>query len=283
MTRSQAYRILGLGPEATEQELRRRYRSLALKVHPDTNPDPEANEQFIRLSQAVELLLTPERQRDNGIRARQSSKGESPEEQLARMEQAKKRFEQQRQKKQQENTLYFNQLTTGRRWLVFRWIMWTGIVLAIALTLDSVLPTHLEKDRLAGYTLNNYNGILYQKITSVRFEKNGDYFAKLNRGVWETSYPEVYIRKTWLLRTPVLFYSSDDYTLYETPFDFHLGAVRWLLFLLFSVPLFTYFRRRKDLTFVFMYQFSFWGIGLLEVYLLLTVNRLPHLLTLGFL
>ena len=286
MTRSQAYKLLGLERGATESDIRKRYKLLALKVHPDINPDPKANDQFILLSKAVELLLTQETPVYPGERqstSRKTSKAETPEEQLARMHQAKMRFEQQKQKKYEENTRYFRQLTTGRRWFVFKWIMRVGCALSIAFLLDTVLPEHFEKDELTAYAKSNYNGILFPKITAVRLADNGNYFSEPNRGVWSSSYPEIEVRKTWILHTPVCFYSSDDFTVSRTYFDFHAGAVWWLLTPLFLVPLFTYLRKRKDLTFVFLYQFSFWGIGLLEVYILLTENRLPHLLLLGFL
>lgn len=289
MTRSEAYRILQLKPGAQEPEIRRQFKRMALKVHPDINPDPQANEQFIRLTKAMELLLAPPEKPHYPHRHYSPKSGESmsPEElekeRKRRMETARQRFEEQKARREYEDNSYFRLLTTGRRWAVFSWIVRTGWFLAIVLSLDAFLPYHEEKDTLIGYSVNEHNGILYEKISAVELKKNGMYYMENKPGYWMGSYPEVLVSKTWLLHTPVRMYVTDDLHIRETGFDFHLGAVRWLAVILLLVPLLTYFRKRKDLIFVFLYQFSFWGIGGGMIYLLLTENRLTHLLSLGFL
>src|SRR5574337_1914719 len=52
------YAILGVPEQATEEELRRAYRRLALTHHPDKNPgDPKAEERFKAISEAYAVLM----------------------------------------------------------------------------------------------------------------------------------------------------------------------------------------------------------------------------------
>jgi molecular chaperone DnaJ len=53
------YKLLGLSIEASEEEIRRSFRRLALKWHPDHCKDPEANERFQKLRKAYETLINP--------------------------------------------------------------------------------------------------------------------------------------------------------------------------------------------------------------------------------
>lgn len=58
------YGILGVEKDATDAQIKKAYRKLALKYHPDRNPgDEEAAEKFREASTANEVLLDPEKRR----------------------------------------------------------------------------------------------------------------------------------------------------------------------------------------------------------------------------
>ncbi|KAL3637302.1 Chaperone protein dnaJ 6 [Castilleja foliolosa] len=50
------YEILGVEKSATQQEIKRAYYKLALRLHPDKNPDDEAKEKFQQLQRVISIL-----------------------------------------------------------------------------------------------------------------------------------------------------------------------------------------------------------------------------------
>lgn len=57
------YAVLGVGPEASDEEIKRAYRKLARELHPDVNKDPEAERRFKEISAAYQTLSDPARRR----------------------------------------------------------------------------------------------------------------------------------------------------------------------------------------------------------------------------
>ena len=56
------YEVLGVNRDASDEDIKKAYRKLAMKFHPDRNPDnPKAEEQFKEAKEAYEILSDPQK------------------------------------------------------------------------------------------------------------------------------------------------------------------------------------------------------------------------------
>ena len=83
------YQILGIDNKATEEDIKKAYRKLARKFHPDLNPnDKQAHQKFQQINEANEVLSDPEKRKKYDLYGKDWQHAEQ--------------FEQQKQKRQSQ-------------------------------------------------------------------------------------------------------------------------------------------------------------------------------------
>jgi curved DNA-binding protein CbpA len=76
------YQILGVEPSASAAAIKKAYRALMMRLHPDKNPDPAANEQAARVNRALEVVGNPQKRAmydgTRGVRHQASGRRQPP-------------------------------------------------------------------------------------------------------------------------------------------------------------------------------------------------------------
>ena len=66
MVRRDYYSVLGISPSASDEEIKKAYRRLAMESHPDRNPgDPKGEERFKEINEAYAVLGVPQKRREH--------------------------------------------------------------------------------------------------------------------------------------------------------------------------------------------------------------------------
>jgi DnaJ-class molecular chaperone len=79
MTHTEYYSILGVEPQATPERLKKAYRKMSLKWHPDRNQDKkeEATKRFQEISEAYQILSNPEKRKIYDLYGKGAAQGQA--------------------------------------------------------------------------------------------------------------------------------------------------------------------------------------------------------------
>jgi len=69
------YKSLGINKDAKEDEIKKAYRKMALKYHPDKNKSPGAEEKFKEIAEAYEVLSDPKKKEIYDVHGEEGLKG----------------------------------------------------------------------------------------------------------------------------------------------------------------------------------------------------------------
>jgi len=278
------YKILGLNPGASEKEIRKKYRKMVMIYHPDKNKSSDAEDRFIEITEAYEILTGKvQPPKDDNL---STSKGSKPSQKNheERVRNAKKRYREQIFKEFMETENYFNELTKGPKWITIKLIAFTGTILASMLFADYILPKHYEPIEVTHYHVNA--GVLgadkrelslIQQDTGEKLWVSGLTYHLYGR------YPNGYKEASWFFHNPISIISKGktSHRKYYTHFNFY--SFGWLTAILFLAPIILFVYRKKTVRFAVLYHFCYYGVGILMLIFLTTGDRWAHILSLGFL
>lgn len=280
MTGKQLFDFFGLPENSTEEEVRKRYKELAKKYHPDRNSSPNAKELFQNLNKVYNLIIKSFHNRvSNEYQIRIDAELER---RRRNNEKWRKMVLENERKKAEKINLWYDSLQTGITWKYTFFVSFTSLFLIFILIIDLIIPKRIESDHILKYEtdLSIINEVLTRKIIT---SKNGAYMVSRNDLLDINSNPFILIEKTAILHLSLRGYHFSNQ--FKNQIEFHLTIYSSLVlvFILLIASSFVLFYRKKDAFFIMGSYFTRYFAGPFVLWFLFSDNRFIHIFTLGFL
>jgi hypothetical protein len=280
------YKTLGLKAGASADEIRRAYRRLVKKYHPDRNPLPSAAAQFIEIQSAYEQLTSSQLTADPSAveqkyRARQAQYDQDLDAYKKQRAAAREKLRQQKEKEEAYKIAYLQQLRSGKIGLWHKAVAGFGALLFLALWLDFFLPAQQRAISAEAYGIRTY-GSVDGHLVQV-FKSTDD------RAFWVADYQSQNLPKAqklrsietpWLHQVKALTFHEGLYE-HIVPIHFSFYWAQIWISLLFLIPLLSWYLASADIIFVASSFVSRYAISAIMLWFLLSESRFIHLLSLG--
>ena len=126
------YSLLGIRPTNDAKLIKKAYRKLAFKYHPDRNSSPEAHVKFIEVTRAYEIL-TGQKEQEISKNYQTKTKEEILKEKIRL---AEERYRQMVEAERRKEAIYYKKVAFGWKWTVFKVCAAYTLIFTILLTID---------------------------------------------------------------------------------------------------------------------------------------------------
>jgi hypothetical protein len=276
------YQLLGLTENASIDEIKRSYRKLAFHYHPDRNDSPGAQEKFLLIQEAYEVLTGKKKIAQPKVGDYSKRRTRPDESWEDKVKKARAKYEENKQYQEKAIANYFKKLRSGWRWQLNKVVCVVGIVLALAMFLDLLLPNHRSVEKVERYSKEVYSSVGNAQISLIETSRPEKLWVQSqNFGLYRNNH-EIIVMRSWILHAPIKILSIQKYMQYQIPVHFTFFWAWMLVIPLFCLPLFVWLYKKNDPLFVITYHASVFIISIGAFYCLFTEDRWFHVLTLGF-
>lgn len=250
--RNKYFKILGLQPGASDQQIKKAYRRLAMRYHPDKDPSPESKAKFQIIVEAYEIL-TEQRPVPGQKKIRRPQPQNQTKEEIIkeRMKKAREQYQKNKEREEYEQILFFKKLTSGRPFFIFRIFCILNALIALGFTIDYFAPVYDYTGKVKSFKESNL-GFYVVDIGDVSVEVTAEIAAVIPAGGM------IHVKYTPIYGTPVFMEIINGVTINEKQYymnnEVNLGSLHRTLHLLFPLtqllflyPMYHWFRRKRTI------------------------------------
>ncbi len=271
------YQVFGLTESASKAEVKRAYRKLAMKYHPDRNDDPKAHKLFLDLTEAYQIIID-EKPRSSKTIVNTKRAEKSSEE---RIKEAQERLRKQTERIKYEQEAYIQKLTTGLKFKFFKKMAIVAAFLAALLIIEPILPSRFSADKVVAYS-KMYKGLVKADVRMLKTASNQSFFLEDPNPNMLFDNPEIVIESSIWMRNPIRVWYRGIYSYTSYGVDFSIINLFPIVPLLLLIPIYTWKFAKRRYGFIVMLNFSVYALSIFVFYILIAQNRWLHILTFGF-
>lgn len=276
MNGKRCYELLGLPEDSSLATVKKQFRALAKKYHPDLNPNEAATAQFQQLLEAYDRIL----KQDFTAHRKSPSQAQKTAEEVhrERWERVNRRWKEE----EAEMNEYYRSLISGWRWklkilyaVLSVWIL--GSILA-----DSWLPFHEVKDVVVGYELTPYQSFNDAYVQEVKLRNHGSVYVANYQPQRFNHQPEIVLRQTAICRSNHSIQHAFDGQVQTPEIHFSLYRLKWPIFLFLGLSILLTFFKKPSAFLVLGSWINLYFSGAVLVMALLFYFRFISIFTFGF-
>lgn len=283
MPGSPYYKILGLPNLSDDGEVRKRFRSLAKKYHPDKNPDPKATEEFIKILDAYERIMKKDFSSKIVHTKKPKENTKSTNAQADFHRKAWERYERMRRQQEQELTDYYTSFTVGKKMKYKKVISVISFIVFLCLVYDMLGPTHNLTEKVESYSVVTYQSIGGDYVNEIRTHSGKNLFvSNYNPRLFEAQ-PKITLIQSALCRLCIkIHHTTSGKTIsgYH-PIHFTFYWARWIFIIFLLIGIVMPFIKKRSLFLVLGSWISMYITSLLLLIFLIKDFRIVSILSLG--
>ncbi len=264
------HKVLNLDETASIKEVKKRYKELAKKYHPDVNKDKSAHKKFLKIKEAYERIINPDKSFE---KTRKKPKSKSKYDKYR--ERADKIYKAKQRRKAKEIADFYKSLRQGWRRNLLYLNMCLGLVFSGFLIFDNSLELVKNQTKITDVGNNvyqSYNGHLVQRVETIN--NQALYLADYHNISSLNKYPEATIIETQIFHYPVHLEHNIQSKRKLIPIHFTFIWGIKLVVILFLSPLLVLLFRKNNAWFVFFHYLTLFISSGLIVYFVFFQNSL---------